>query len=102
MTGKFKAILAGLVLAMGMGPAFSAVAAPDPLTVFPAASLKNSLDEVDAAYTKRTGAVIHASYAASSVLSRQISQGAPADVFISADSDWMDALAKADQLKPGS
>jgi molybdate transport system substrate-binding protein len=102
MTGKFKTILASLALAVGLGAAFSAAAAPEQITVFAAASLKNSLDEVDAAYTKRTGAMIHASYAASSVLSRQISQGAPADVFISADSDWMDALAKQDQIKPAS
>jgi len=102
MSGDLKAILAGLALVFGLGLAVPALAAPDQITVFAAASLKNSLDEADAAYTKRTGTVIHASYAASSVLSRQISQGAPADVFISADSDWMDALAKQDQIKPAS
>ncbi len=102
----FRALLAGLAVALGLGAiqaqAQAGAQAPAQLTVFAAASLKNSLDEVDAAYAKRTGAVIHASYAASSVLSRQISQGAPADVFISADSDWMDALAKSGQLRPGS
>ena len=64
------------------------------VTVFAAASLKNALDEVDAAYTAKTGAAVRSSYAASSALARQIEQGAPADVFISADSDWMDYLAQ--------
>ena len=60
------------------------------ITVFAAASMKNALDEVDAAYTAKTGVKITASYAASSVLAKQIEQGAPADVFVSADTDWMD------------
>lgn len=65
------------------------------ITLFAAASMKNALDEVDAAYTARTGIKITASYAASSVLAKQIEQGAPADVFVSADTDWMDyALSK--------
>lgn len=60
------------------------------LTVFAAASMKNALDELDAAYTAKTGVKMVASYAASSALAKQIEQGAPADVFVSADTDWMD------------
>ena len=60
------------------------------LTVFAAASMKNALDDVDAAYTAKTGVKVAASYAASSTLAKQIEQGAPADVFVSADTDWMD------------
>jgi molybdate transport system substrate-binding protein len=60
------------------------------LTVFAAASMKNALDDIDAAYTAKTGIKTAASYAASSALARQIEQGAPADVFVSADTDWMD------------
>jgi molybdate transport system substrate-binding protein len=60
------------------------------LTVFAAASMKNALDEVDAAYSAKTGVKISASYAASSTLAKQIEQGAPADIFVSADTDWMD------------
>jgi molybdate transport system substrate-binding protein len=60
------------------------------LTVFAAASMKNALDDVDKAYTAKTGAKIVASYAASSALAKQIEQGAPADVFVSADTAWMD------------
>ena len=60
------------------------------LTVFAAASMKNALDEVDAAYSAKSGVKIVASYAASSALAKQIEQGAPADIFVSADTDWMD------------
>jgi molybdate transport system substrate-binding protein len=65
------------------------------LTVFAAASMKNALDDVDAAYAAKTGVKVVASYAASSVLAKQIEQGAPADIFLSADTDWMDyAIAR--------
>ncbi|MGH8028180.1 MAG: molybdate ABC transporter substrate-binding protein [Pseudoxanthomonas sp.] len=64
----------------------------EPLTVFAAASLKESLDEAAAAYQKASGQSVRVSYAASSALARQIEQGAPADVFVSADLDWMDYL----------
>jgi molybdate transport system substrate-binding protein len=67
-----------------------ALAQEKTLTVFAAASMKNALDELDAAYTAKTGVKITASYAASSALAKQIEQGAPADIFISADTDWMD------------
>ena len=65
--------------------------APQPsILVFAAASLKNALDEVDTAFTKQTGTKVVASYDASSALMKQIEQGAPADVFVSADQQWMD------------
>src|SRR5262245_52600083 len=60
------------------------------ILVFAAASLKNALDDVNAAYTRAKGVKVTASYAASSALMRQIEQGAPADVFASADLEWMD------------
>ena len=63
-----------------------------PLTVFAAASLKESMDAAAAAYGRATGVPVRVSYAASSALARQIEQGAPADVFVSADLDWMDWL----------
>ena len=65
---------------------------PAPLNVFAAASLKESMDEAGAAWQRKTGQDVRSSYAASSALARQVEQGAPADVFISADSDWMDWL----------
>ncbi|WP_213773810.1 molybdate ABC transporter substrate-binding protein [Bradyrhizobium sp. dw_78] len=85
--------LAGFFLAFTVlfGSAFSPALAQDKnLIVFAAASMKNALDEVDAAYTAKTGVKVAASYAASSTLAKQIEQGAPADVFVSADTDWMD------------
>jgi hypothetical protein len=60
------------------------------ITVFAAASLTNALDDVDAAFTKQTGIKVAVSYGASSALAKQIEQGAPADVFASADLQWMD------------
>ena len=60
------------------------------ITVFAAASMKNALDDINAAFTKSTGIKVVASYAASSALMKQIEQGAPAEVFASADLDWMD------------
>jgi molybdate transport system substrate-binding protein len=85
--------LAGFFVAFAIlsGLTFSPALAQDKsLTVFAAASMKNALDDVDAAYTAKTGVMVSASYAASSVLAKQIEQGAPADIFVSADIDWMD------------
>jgi molybdate transport system substrate-binding protein len=84
-------VFAGLTLAALSGvPAARA----DNLTVFAAASLKNAIDDISAEWKKNGGAPVGASYASSSVLARQIEQGAPADVFISADTQWMDYVAK--------
>ncbi len=68
----------------------TASAQPRDILVFAAASLKNALDDIAAAYRRDTGTGAVASYAASSALARQIEAGAPADIFISADSEWMD------------
>ncbi len=63
--------------------------------VFAAASMKNALDEAAETFAKQTGKpVAKISYAASNTLAKQIEAGAPADVFISADLDWMDYLAR--------
>ena len=80
---------AGLLAAALMAGAAHAA----PVTVFAAASLKNALDEVGAEYEKAGGAA-RFSYAASSAIARQIEQGAPADVYVSADSHWMNYLAE--------
>jgi molybdate transport system substrate-binding protein len=85
--------LAGLFAAFVIlwGSAFSPASAEDKtLTVFAAASMKNALDDIDTAFTAKTGVKVNASYAASSTLAKQIEQGAPADIFVSADKDWMD------------
>jgi len=69
-------------------------AADKPITVFAASSLTNVLEEIGKAYTAATGITVRISAAASSALARQIESGAPADVFISADEEWMDYLAE--------
>jgi len=88
-----------LALASFALSAFPAAAQPKAITVFAAASLKNALDDVNAAFQKATGIKAVASYGASSALARQIEQGAPADVFVSADLDWMDYSAQKKLIK---
>jgi molybdate transport system substrate-binding protein len=83
--------LAGILLALVIVlPNAPARAEDQTLVVFAAASMKNALDDIDAAFAAKTGTKVSASYAASSTLAKQIEQGAPADVFLSADTDWMD------------
>ncbi len=94
--------LTGLVLALGMtlaGAAFTPARAEEKVTVFAAASLKNALDAINAKWKEETGKEMTASYAASSALAKQIEQGAPADIFISADLAWMDYLADKKLIK---
>ncbi|AKK68674.1 molybdate ABC transporter substrate-binding protein [Xanthomonas translucens] len=88
--------LLSLAVAMAVPPAL----AQTPLTVFAAASLKESLDEAAAAYQQSSGTPLQVSYAASSALARQVEQGAPADVFFSADLEWMDYLQQRQLVDP--
>lgn len=80
----------GLVLALVLGAA--AARAADRVTVFAAASLKTALDAVVADWEAPEGVSVVVSYAGSSALARQIQQGAPADILISASTDWMNLL----------
>jgi molybdate transport system substrate-binding protein len=77
-------------------------AAADEVTVFAAASLTNALDRVAGAWMEETGQAAVLSYAGSSALANQIRQGAPADVFISASVEWMDALGQSGDLREGT
>ncbi len=70
--------------------------------VFAAASLKNALDSVSAAWQKDTGTAVKISYAASSALAKQLEEDAPAQIFISADEDWMNYAAAKGLIKPES
>jgi molybdate transport system substrate-binding protein len=67
--------------------------------VFAAASLKNALDVIKTQWEKETGKKASISYAASSALAKQIEQGAPAQMFISADLDWMDYVGRKNLIK---
>jgi molybdate transport system substrate-binding protein len=73
-------------------PSLAADAEKPSITVFAAASLTNALQELGDGFTKQTSIPIRFSFAASSALARQIENGAPADVFLSADQEWMDYL----------
>ena len=71
------------------------------LTTFAAASMKNAVDDINAAYSKANSNMkVVSSYAASSALAKQIEQGAPADLFASADLEWMDYAASKNLIKP--
>jgi molybdate transport system substrate-binding protein len=89
MFRPLKALLAAIAVVIAIGSP-SALAQDRSITVFAAASMKNAVDDINAAFTRTTGIKVVASYAASSALMKQIEEGAPADVFASADLDWMD------------
>src|SRR5215468_1722263 len=88
-----------VVLSLGFMPGGGGHTQERDLLVFAAASLKNALDDVDAQYQRETGRRVVVSYAASPTLAKQIEAAAPADVFISADLDWMDYLAQRSLIK---
>jgi molybdate transport system substrate-binding protein len=96
-----RLLLFGLVLTSLARPDGASAQARD-VVVFAAASLKNALDDAGAAWTRQTGRRVVASYAASNALARQIEAGAPADIFFSADLDWMDYASARGLIKPES
>lgn len=77
-------------------------AGPPAILVFGAASLTAALQELGDGYTKETAVPVKFSFAASSSLARQIESGAPADVFFSADLEWMDYLEHHGLIQPAS
>ena len=78
----------------------TATASAADVSVFAAASLTDSLKSIAADYQKQTGHTIIFNFEASSVLSRQIEAGAPADIFFSADETQMDRLADRELIDP--
>jgi molybdate transport system substrate-binding protein len=84
--------LAGLLLGSALfgTPGFAAQADQPAITVFAAASMTDALQALGDGFTAQTSIPVRFSFAASSALARQIENGAPADVFISADLEWMD------------
>lgn len=91
----------GLATILAFATAPLAVRADDVL-VFAASSLKTALDTVAADFAASTGDRAVVSFAGSSQLARQISLGAPADVFLSANTDWMDTLEADGKLATGT
>jgi molybdate transport system substrate-binding protein len=96
---SWLALLGATVLTLGAGTAPAAAQNRD-ILVFAAASLKNALDEAAAQWQRESGKKVVISYAASNTLIKQIEQGAPADMFISADLDWMDYGQQKGLIKP--
>lgn len=90
MLGKIWMLALWAAVIAVAAPTGTARAQDGSITVFAAASLKNALDDVDAAFSRKAGIGVVAAYDASSALMKQIEGGAPADVFISADLKWMD------------
>jgi molybdate transport system substrate-binding protein len=101
MTRRFwllwLSLVIGAALASSLGPA---AAQSRDVLVFAAASLKNALDDIARQWQSETGRKVAISYAASNNLIKQIEQGAPADIFISADLDWMDYGQQKNLIKP--
>jgi molybdate transport system substrate-binding protein len=90
----------GLAFASAVAPIAAARAQAGGLVIFAAASLKNALDEIATDWSKAGAKPMpKISYASSSVLAKQMEQGAPADLFISADLDWMDYVEKKDLIQ---
>jgi molybdate transport system substrate-binding protein len=96
---RFLTRYAAPLLALAL---LAAPAAAQDVTVFAAASLKNALDDIARQWNAETGKKAVVSYAASSALAKQITEGAPADIFISADLAWMDHVEKAGLVAPGT
>lgn len=99
MLRRGRACLAG---ALCVALALPMAARAGELTVFAAASLATALAEIEAGFEAETGHALSVALAGSSALARQIAQGAPADLFISANPGWMDSLDQAGLLEPGT
>jgi molybdate transport system substrate-binding protein len=89
-----------VVLGLAVFLTFSAPARAEDVLVFAAASLKNALDDAVAQWNRQTGKKAVISYGPSSALAKQIEAGAPAQMFISADLDWMDYVSQRKLIKP--
>ena len=102
LAASFSAALLSAVILLGQTASAEDRDAKASVIVFAAASLKNALDKVSANWEQESGQTIKASYAASSTLAKQIEQDAPAQIFISADLDWMDYVASKELIKKES
>ena len=90
------------LLCLTITASLPAVAQQRQILVFAAASLTETVQELSTAYEKAAQVTVKSSLDSSSVLARQIEAGAPADVFFSADTAWMDYLQSRNLIKPGS
>ncbi len=93
-------VLGLLAVLAACSPAEKAPAPP--VTVFAAASLTDALTAIAAEHEQQTGQVVRLSFAASGAVARQIDAGAPADLVILADREWMDRLQASGRIQPGT
>lgn len=89
-------------LALGLTVGSPGGASAEEITVFAASSLKNALDQIAADWQAETGNTVVISYEGSPKLAKQIEEGAPADLFISASKKWMDTLSDEKLIKDES
>ena len=99
MLHSLRVFLTPFVLALVL---YSVPAAADEITVFAAASLTNAMGEVGQAFEQKEKDTVRFSFASSSTLAKQIENGAPANLFLSADLDWMDYLDQRKLIVGGS
>jgi len=106
--GLLSGLCASLLLLVACEPAMPALETEGPaqstvaLTVFSAASTTNVVQDLAAIYREKSGVTLVTSFASSSTLAKQIEQGAPADIYISANPKWMDYLEKAGKVIQGT
>lgn len=102
MTGSYRRIfrLVLLLFTLLVSAGQTVQASEDDVVVFAAASMSNAVSALGTAFQKRTGYPVIASFAGSGTLARQIREGAPADIFISANLSWMDYLKQANLIEP--
>ncbi|MBK8009530.1 MAG: molybdate ABC transporter substrate-binding protein [Rhizobiales bacterium] len=97
-----RAALSALALTFALPLTSPLKAQEQPIVVFAAASMKNALDEVAAEWIKTNKLDVKISYAASSALAKQLENGAPADIFVSADLRWMDHVEGKKLVRAGT
>ncbi|MES0884676.1 molybdate ABC transporter substrate-binding protein [Roseibium sp. SCP14] len=92
----FRRLLLFCILLLACLPPAAAQA---PLTVFAAASMREAMERVGTAFEEETGNKVIFSFAGTGTLARQVEAGAPADLFVSADVDWMDYVVERDAVR---
>lgn len=97
-----RRILQSLLVALMLAPTAPVTAQSNDVLVFAAASLKSALDGIAKQWQSETGKAVKVSYAGSSALAKQIEAGAPADIFVSADTDWMNYVGGKNLIKPAT
>jgi len=95
-------MLRPVALAFGLATTLATPTLAEEVVVFAAASLKDALDDVAADFEAATGHSVTISYAGSNALAKQIIEGAPADIFLSAAVNWMDEVEKAGLVVDGT